>query len=247
MTEPEEVVDDSGERESGTETEDGTDDERSRPSRRTLVLILVPIAIVYVTAIIGNAIHPSLLNKHPLWLVAMEPRTRYLLLVAAKEVDFIPFLVIATLRRLLSDPLYYLLGVLYGKAGIKWIENRLGEGGAIIGPIQRGFSKAAPVFVFLIPGPLVCALAGSTGMNVIVFFALNIIGTISAVFVMYHFAGVVEGPLDAINGFYGRYGKWLTIVSIVITVLWFANQRRQGKGEFQSLDEIERELEGESN
>lgn len=247
MTEPEDLVDDTAENEPTTDTDEPVESERSRPSRRTLVAILIPIGIVYVTAIIGNAIHPRLLNDHPLWLVAMEPRTRYLLLVAAKDVDFIPFFVIATARRLLSDPLYYLLGVLYGKAGIRWIENRLGEGGAIIGPIQRGFSKAAPVFVFLLPGPLVCALAGSTGMNVLLFFALNIAGTISAVYVSYHFAGVVEGPLDAINNFYGRYGKWLTIASVAITILWFANQRRQGKGDFQSLDEIERELEGGSN
>ena len=73
------------------------------------MLIVVPILAVVALGTLGNALHAPLLKEHPLWLVAMEPRNRFLLLVAEK-VSFWPFLVVATVRRLASDPLFYLLG-----------------------------------------------------------------------------------------------------------------------------------------
>jgi membrane protein DedA with SNARE-associated domain len=191
---------------------------------------------------IGNAIHPTLVKDHPLWLVAMEPRNRFLILVAGK-VEYLPFVIVATVRRLFSDPLFYALGYLYGDAGVRWIENKMGEGGGFVRAIERGFAKAAPIMVFLFPGAIVCVLAGATGMNPILFLALNVAGTVTVVTVVYRFAEVVEGPVNAINGFYGNNSKWLTALSVIVTIIWLLDQRRRGKGEVQSVSSIESELE----
>lgn len=216
---------------------------KPKPSRQKLALIIGPILAVLVVGNLGNAFHPTLLNEHPLWLIAAEPRNRYLLLVANKGVDYLPFVLIATVRRLASDPFFYLLGSLYGKAGIRWVENRMGEGGdSLIRPIEKGFSKASWAFVFFLPGAIVCALAGSVGMRLATFVGLNVAGTVTIVTVMYHFADVIEGPLGAVNRFYGRYGLWLTAVSFAFTFIYFGLQSRK-RDTFQSLDEIERELE----
>jgi membrane protein DedA with SNARE-associated domain len=224
--------------------------ERPRPSRRTLTLIVTPLVAIFAMSTFGNAIHPQLLNSHPLWLIAMEPRLRYLLLVANKVQDtdkaFLPFLVIAVGRRLLSDPLYYLLGHLYGDAGVRWAEKRLGEGGMVIRFVERWFGRAAPVMVFCFPGPLVCLMAGATGMSVPMFITLNLVGTFAAVTLSYYAAGVIKGPLDAVNNFYAHNGRWLLVVSVVITLGWVVMQQRSGKGELRSVSEIERELEEEA-
>jgi membrane protein DedA with SNARE-associated domain len=206
-----------------------------------LALLVTPIIAVTVVGTIGNAIHPTLVKDHPLWLVAMEPRNRFLILVAGK-VDYIPFVVVATIRRLISDPLFYLLGYLYGDAGVRWIENKMGEGGGLVRAIERGFAKAAPVMVFFLPGAIVCVLAGATGMNPILFIALNIAGTVTVVSLVYRFAESVEGPVNAINGFYGNNSKWLTALSVGFTILWLLDQRRRGKSEVQSVSSIEKEL-----
>jgi membrane protein DedA with SNARE-associated domain len=215
---------------------------RARPSRRTLALIITPIIAITVIGTIGNAIHPTLVKDHPLWLVAMEPRNRFLILVAGK-VDYLPFVIVATVRRLFSDPLFYALGYLYGDAGVRWIENKMGEGGGFVRAIERGFAKAAPIMVFLFPGAIVCVLAGATGMNPILFLALNVAGTVTVVTVVYRFAEIVEGPVNAINGFYGNNSKWLTALSVIVTIIWLLDQRRRGKGEVQSVSSIESELE----
>jgi len=196
---------------------------------------------VVVVGTLGNMFHPTLLRDHPLWLVAMEPRNRFLLLVAAK-VDFVPFLVVATVRRLVSDPLFFLLGYLYGNAGVRWIERRLGDDVGIVRAVERGFSKAAPVMVFLFPGALVCVLAGATGMSPVVFLALNLAGTVTVVTLLYRFAEVFDGPLGAVNRFYGDNARLLTVLSIVAVVVWAWSQRRRGRSDLRSISAIEKEL-----
>lgn len=218
--------------------------QRPRPSRRTLTLIVAPILAVVVVGTLGNMFHPALLKNHPLLLVAMEPRNRYLLLVAEK-VSFVPFLLVATIRRLVSDPLFYLLGYLYGESGVRWIERKMADSGGLVRSMERGFAKAAPLMVFLFPGAIVCVLAGATGMNPLLFLVLNVAGTITVVSLLYRFAEFFEGPLGAVNNFYADNNKVLTILSIVFTVLWLVMQRRQGKSELESISTIEDELEAE--
>ena len=216
--------------------------EPARPSRRTLTLILVPIFAIIAVGVVGNAIHPALLKTHPMWLVAMEPRGRYLLLVANKDVAFAPFLIIGVLRKLLSDPFFFLLGYLYKDNAVAWVERRFDNNSGIVRRIERLFRRAAPVMVFFFPGPLVCVLAGATGMSLRAFAFFNVVGTFCVVTFYYFFAGTIEGPLDAINGFYSRNFKWLLVVSVALTVLWLWDQRRKGK--VPSLGEAEEALEG---
>lgn len=216
---------------------------RDRISRRTLTLILVPIITLTVVGMVGNAIHPALLKSHPLALIAMEPRTRWLLLVANRDVAFVPFLAIAVVRRLASDPLFFLLGHLYGDNAVAWVERRFDNNSGIVRRIERIFRRAAPVVVFLAPGPLVCVLAGATGMRIRLFAICNVVGTFVAVTFYYFLAGTIEGPLDAVNRFYSRHFKWLLVLSVALTLVWLWDQRRKGK--MLSIDDAEEALEGD--
>lgn len=220
---------------------DATSPAPPRPSRHTLAVIVGPILAVVALGTLGNMFHPALLRDHPLWLVAMEPRNRFLLLVAGK-VDFVPFLVVATVRRLISDPLFFALGALYGDTGVRWAERRLGDDIGVVRAIERGFSKAAPLMVLLFPGAIVCVLAGATGMSPVVFLALNLAGTLTVVTLLYRFAEVFDGPLGAVNRFYGSNTRLLTAVSIVAVVAWLWSQRRRGKSDLRSISAIEKEL-----
>ncbi|MFP5377222.1 MAG: DedA family protein [Acidimicrobiia bacterium] len=221
---------------------DSSAPERPRPTRRTLAFILGPIIAVVVVGTLGNMFHPRLLRDHPLWLVAMEPRNRYLLLVADK-VDFVPYLVVATVRRLVSDPLFYLIGVLYGDAGVRWIERRLGDDVGLVRGLERWFRRAAPLMVFLFPGAIVCVLAGATGMSPVLFLAANVLGTLTVVSLLYRFAEFFDGPLGAVNRFYANNTRLLTVISVVATLVWIWDQRRRGRSELKSISTMERELE----
>ena len=204
-------------------------------------MIVTPIIVLVSIGTIANAIHPTLVKNHPLLLIALEPRNRWIILVAEK-VSFWPLLIFGTLRRLASDPLFFLLGHLYGDGAVRWAERKFDFGTGTIEKIEKIFQKAGPVLVFVAPGALVCVLAGATGMSPVLFFVLNVVGTITIVTVLFHFASVVEGPVDAINGFYGDNFKWLTVVTVLLTAFYIGNQWRQGKSEIQSLSKLEEEL-----
>ncbi|MDP8975513.1 MAG: hypothetical protein M3N28_03950 [Actinomycetota bacterium] len=219
--------------------------QRRSPSRRTLTVIVGPILAIIVIGNLGNLFHAPLLKEHPMWLVAMEPRNRFLLLVAQQKVSFWPFLIVASARRLLSDPLFYLLGYLYRDRAVRWMERKMGEGGGLVRGIERAFAKAAPVMVFVLPGLPVCVLAGATGMSPVLFTALNVVGTVTMVTLMYQLSEVLDGPLGAINRFYADNTRTLFIISFVALGLYLVTQYLQGRGEVQSISKIEKELVGE--
>jgi membrane protein DedA with SNARE-associated domain len=218
-------------------------DERPKPSRRKLVLIVTPIVVLTVIGTAATALTPALAAKHPLVLILMEARNRNLIL--ARRVDFVPFLVVSTIRRTLSDPLYYLLGWYYGDAAVRWLEVKAGMG-SYARLMERIFRKASYPAVFLFPGAVVCALAGVVGMRFGVFLALNLAGTVTAVLALKQFGDIFSGPVEAVVGFFDRHLVATTAVSIALVVLSIVAGRLQGKAEYsmRDLDELGRTEDG---
>ena len=206
---------------------------RPRPSRRTFWLLVGPLIALTIVGTIGNALFPALLEKHPLLLITLDARNRQLILASGK-VDLWPFVVVGVLRRILSDPLYYLLGRFYGDDAVRWIERQMGEGGGVVRGVERAFRRVAPLMVFAFPGQLVCVLAGATGMSPVAFLALNFAGTVAVVFLLRRFGDAFEGPVGAVTGFMGDHWKWLTAGSITLTALWERQQPRAGGGELEA-------------
>jgi membrane protein DedA with SNARE-associated domain len=216
--------------------------ERPQPTRRTLALIVTPILVLWVLGFVGAALTPTLLAKNPLLLVLLDPRNRNLILVSQK-VDEVPFMLVGFLRRVLTDPLFYLLGYLYGERAVRWAEHRLGEAGTFVRGVEKAFAKAGPLVVFLAPGNLVCVLAGATRMRPLVFASMNVLGTVGILLVLYVFGDVFSGPVGAVNRFITRNFRWLTILSIVATAWWIWDQKRRGTFELESVDDIAEQLE----
>jgi membrane protein DedA with SNARE-associated domain len=224
---------------------DEHDREREPPNqgngrrRPPVALLVAPIVVLGIGATIATALTPALAARHPLLLIALEARNRNLLL--ARNVDFVPFLVVATIRRTLTDPLYFLLGHFYGDAVIRWLEKK-GGGGAAVRWIEQIFAKASYPMVFLFPGALVCALAGSTGMRPFIFAILNVSGTITAVLLVRKFGDVFGGPVDSVLEFFNRNILWTTGITVVSVIAWLVWQRRQGGLELDAAVELEEEI-----
>jgi membrane protein DedA with SNARE-associated domain len=209
------------------------------------VLLVAPIILLVIGGYIANAIWPTLLREHPLLLIALDPRNRWLVLVSQK-VDAVPFMLVGFFRRVASDPLFFALGYLYGDRAVRWVERRFAPDTGLVPWLEKNFNKFSPVLVFLFPGALVCVLAGAMGMNPVLFAVLNVAGTAGILVVLYQFGDIFSGPVNAVTGFFDRNFKVFTAISIVLTIYYFWDQRRRGKGEVTSLAEMERELEGEA-
>lgn len=218
--------------------QDGEEERPPRPSRRKLLLIVGPIVVLAIAGTTATALTPALAARHPLLLILLEARNRNLIL--AREVDFVPFLLVATLRRTLSDPLYYLLGRYYGDAAVRWLEVKAGMG-SYARMMEAIFRKGAYPAVFFFPGAIVCAMAGVVGMRFPVFIALNLAGTVVAVLALKLFGNTVAAPVEALVDFFDRNLVVTTAISIVLVALSVVLGRMEGKAEYSmsDLDELE--------
>ena len=193
----------------------------------------------WILGTVANALAPTLLKPSiRMWLVALEPRNRYLLLTANRT-DVVPFVVFATFRRIASDPVYFALGHLYGDRSIRWVEAQAGKrGGRLVRFVERTYRRASRLMVFLFPGLVVCTLAGATGMRPRTFLAWNLAGTVTAVVVLRAFARQLEGPLTAVTEWIDRNATPLTVLTVALVVGYLLVQRVRGESEFAAVREL---------
>ncbi len=205
--------------------------------RRSLRLLLVPIVVLVVAGLVGGAFTPTLLDKHPLGLIALDARSRNLVLVASRLALW-SYLVVGIGRRLIGDPWFYLLGRWHGERAVKWVEEQSLDDGTLVRWIDKYYRRAAPFFIFFMPGALVCVLAGASGMPPATFAAINIAGTVTMVVVLREFARFVDGPIEAITDFNGRWSKWLTLATVLLVVLTVMRRSRKEDGLGLDIDEL---------
>ncbi len=188
-----------------------------------MLLVSVPLAVVAASAVIGNALAPTLVVSHPLVLLALNTTTRHLVLTST-SVDFVPYLVVGLGRRLLEDPFLFLLGRWYGDDAIAWVDAKVG-GGRSLRWVQRHFHRIGWLLVAVAPGGVVCVLAGASRMRTAVFLVLNIAGTVATILLLRRFGDVFAGPVDVTLAFVADNVVVLTTVSVALTAAYVVARR----------------------
>jgi len=208
--------------------------------RIPLPWLITPIVVMGLTGWIADILGPKLVTEHPLLQMFLNPRNRYMLL-AAPQVDLVPFFVVGFVRLLLTDPIGYVLGRQYGDAALQWAGEKMGDEGRFIRRVERFFGKAAPVIIVLAPNLYMCILAGASGMRVRVFATLNIVGTIGRLVVFRAAGEAFRDPLLDVVDWIGRNQKWLIVLSAAVVAVQAGRARR--RGQLETPAEIEREIE----
>ena len=208
--------------------------------RIPLPWLITPIVILSVAGTVADIIGPKLVTEHPLLQMFLNPRNRYLLL-ASPQVDAVPFFAVGFFRLVLTDPLFFLLGVQYGDAALKWAGEKMGDGGRFVQTLQRWFGKAGPLIILIAPSGYLCLLAGASKMRVGLFAVMNVTGTIGRL-VLFRVAGrAFRDELLDLVGWIGRNQKWLILASFLVVALQSSRARK--RGQLETPAEIEREIE----
>jgi membrane protein DedA with SNARE-associated domain len=184
-------------------------------------MLLGPIVALHVAGTLADWFAPALLARAPLLELFLNPRLRYLALVADR-VGPVSFYSIAFVRLVLLDPVYYLLGLWYGDAAIAWMKRRFHTTGRVLDRMEQWFSRASTPILLLTPGGFFCLLAGATEMSAVRFAGLIVTGTVARLVLIHTLAGVFAGPLAAANHFIVQYQWWLVGASIAAAALRFA-------------------------
>jgi membrane protein DedA with SNARE-associated domain len=219
--------------------DDDQHDTRRRPPKRALAYIAAPLIALIVIANIGDALAPGLVDTHPLVLIMMNARNRNLILVT-NYLDAFSYYVVGTVRLLISDPLFFLLGYWYGDNALKWMERRTKTFGETLRMVEKGFGKASYPLVFIAPNNFICLFAGAAGMRVGTFFALNLSGTITRLYLIRRLGEAFERPIDDVLDFIKEYRLPLLAVSIVAMIIIVFRESKGG--EIDSLAHLDEEL-----
>lgn len=207
---------------------------RPPPGRHTLKLLAVPIVGLIILSNVGNALAPTLVDTHPLWLIAMNSGNRNLILVT-NQLDPVSYYLVGTLRLLVADPLFFLIGFWYGDVALSWMERRTKSFGQTLRQMEGWFTKAAYPLVFLAPNQYICLFAGAAGMPVGSFFATNIAGTIVRLYLIRRLGAAFERPIDDVLGFIQDYRIPLLILSVALFGFTMINELRKGTEGFDEL------------
>jgi membrane protein DedA with SNARE-associated domain len=208
---------------------------RTPPSRSKLALVVVPIVAMIIASNVGDALTSSWADRHPLALIALNSRNRILLLTS-NQLDAVSFYGVATVRLLLSDPLFFLLGIWYGDGVIAWVERRSPSFGDLLRKLEKSFGIAAYPLVAIMPNQWICLFAGAAGMSVAGFFAVNIAGTIGRLYLLRVLGDAFERPIDSVLDFFARYRLPLFIGSVVLFGAFLVLELRRARKDFGALE-----------
>ena len=183
-----------------------------RRSRRTLWLIIAPIIVLVIASNVGDALAPSLVDRHPLWLIALNARNRNLVLVT-NQLDPCPVL-----------PGRHVPAPAVGPALLRArlpLRRRRGDAGwsarrpptaASCGSAERFFATAAYPLVFIAPNNYICLFAGAAGMPIIAFVILNVTGTVVRLYLIRVVGDIFDSPIQTILDFIKDYRVPLLII-----------------------------------
>lgn len=164
------------------------------PPRQTLVLS-VPIAVLTAMSLAGTAVSPWLIRECPLLLIALCPRSVFLV-GAASAISLPVFLVVGLARLTVADPFHFRLGRLHGQRAViatasrwPWIGPVLTRGQHFI----AGGGAAAAVAVS--PTSKTLAVAGACGCAWRRVAAADVLGTTARLVGLYMTGSALGWPL----------------------------------------------------
>jgi membrane protein DedA with SNARE-associated domain len=217
------------------------DPARNRPSKLKVRLVVGVLLALVVANTAGDLLTTTLADTHPLLLIALNSRNRVLVLTT-NQLDAFSYYGVASLRLLAADPLFFLLGVWYGDAAIRWVERKWASQGQVLRWFEGAFAKASYPLVFLAPNNPICLFAGASGMAIPVFLVLNLSGTVARLYAIRVLGATFESPIEGVLDFFKEYRLPLLALSGVLVVTSVLLDRRKGGGEIEAIKDLEDEL-----
>jgi len=176
--------------------------------------------------IVGAAISPLLLAHAPLALLVISPVIAHLVVVAALS-EAPAYYTIAVPVSIVQCALGFYLGRLQGPRIVEFLvrkgiasENKLQR---LLAPLR----VSAPLLVFVVPGPIVCALAGASAVSRKTFLPALVGSQILWAVLCRFFGQALLGGIAEMRHWLARYALPATAVTVLIVLfIRFRRSRR---------------------
>ncbi len=214
---------------------------RTPPSPHALKLLVAPVVFLVICSNVANVMWPTLQEDHPLLLIALSSINRYLILVS-DDLGAVEYYLVGTMRLLVSDPLFFLLGYWYGDRALEWMDRKAPTYGPMLRRFQGAFGKAAWPLVVIAPNNFICLFAGAAGMRIAWFFVLNLTGTIGRLYLIRVLGDAFSSPIDTFQDFVAEYRWWFIAASAIVVAISLRNEFGGRGGEIDQLVHLDEDL-----
>ncbi len=217
-----------------------------QPTHPKWLLPVIGAAIIALVVAnnVGNAVWAAWVVERPLSLLALNSTNKYLLATSVVT-DLWPYLLIACLRLMAPDPLFYAIGYLYGDRALHWAGNVFPGIKPVIAQAEAdegSFKILMSALLVIMPNNPVCLIAGAVRVPIARFITLSVVGTIGRVLLMrwigYLFEDQIQNLLDVVV----QYQKWFLLASIAGVAIYVGIQATRRQGLIGAVEELEDEL-----
>lgn len=201
-------------------------------SPRIRRLVLAATAALTGGALLGTALSPYLIAEHPLWLLALNPDGRHLLLVA-NEVEPWQALAVGSMRRALSFLATFALAQIYAQRFVAWMRGQRPWMQRIVRFIEQAYARLGVWLVLSMPFTWVAGVAGSARMPWRRFAIAMVPGQVVYVGAMLWFGAAIESWTEPVYAFVADHPVGLTAAALAVVgaqVAWSRLRRRDGEG-----------------
>jgi membrane protein DedA with SNARE-associated domain len=210
------------------------------------LLPLIGVSIVALVAAnqVGNATWATLIDDQPYALLALNSSNKYLIGTTPNSALALA-LVVATLRLIAPDPLFWMIGHLYRDRAEHWARRVFPGMNKVFDQFDAdhgGFARTLDVLLVVMPNNPVCLLAGVAGVRFRRMIALSFVGTVGRVLLMRLIGTVFEEEIESLLDLVAKYQSWFQRVSIGLVVAFIAWQFFGRRGLIGGVEELEEEL-----
>ncbi|KAJ9454204.1 hypothetical protein DIPPA_32687 [Diplonema papillatum] len=182
------------------------------PVRRPpLFLYGLGVAVVMLIGKVGDAVGPVLVTENP-WLLLLLNANDLHCVLTASSISFVPWLLLCAARRMIEDPLFYMLGLHHGSAAVTFVKARF----PVFEMAEAVIRRASTIAVALDPGMVVCLMSGVHQMPAQSFFCANFLGTILRLLLLRLIPGVFPAQVQYCLSMIHAYQKWCVFAVVVV-------------------------------
>lgn len=169
-------------------------------------------------------------DEHPLQLLMLSSRNRYLVITAATAPGFASWALVGALRLFVAAAVCHMIGRCYGDRALRWFWKFLGMPQEQVAKFEQQIARAEWFVVpFFVGSNIVWALTGAAGTTWRKLAPMFAIGVGVRMLLIWWLAEQFEGPLDDFINLTNRYQLWIIIGSVAVVLLVNLRNFRAGR------------------
>lgn len=200
------------------------------PTARSGPIWVVLFVLLVVCTNIAGATWATLDDEHPLRLIALSARNRYLVLAVPSVSSPFLWALIGALRLALAAVVCHMIGRVYGDRALRWFWRFLGMPQEQVAKFEQQVAKAEWFVVpFFVGSNIVWALTGAAATSWRRLLPMFAIGVSVRLALLWWLSKTFESELRDVIEWTNRYQIWIIIGSVAIVVLVNLRNFRRGR------------------